>query len=148
MGWPQHKPAKRVLLALLLVGALALSAGCLEDGPRETVRLRAESGDPLHIGVNDEGWFVALGGAKSFQVLQQIAVDAPTATMRIVWHNDDERFHEIMFQQDHSDADTIHINPGERVERWVELDFDRHIHSHYAPELPELHLRIERTRGR
>src|SRR5690625_3064794 len=143
-----RRHGERIVPFLLLATLLLLATGCFEDGPQAVARLRAEAGDRLNIGVNEDGWFVSVGGDEFVQVTEQIAVEASAPELLVVWHNDDDRYHEIMYEQSYTADDAIHINPGERVERWIELDFERHIHSHNAPELAELHVRVERTAGR
>lgn len=144
----RRRRTRHALPMVLLATLLLLATGCFEDGPQAVARLDAKAGDRLNIGVNEDGWFVSVAGDEAVHVTEQIAVEAAASELLVVWHNDDDRYHEIMFQRDHSADDAIHINPGERVERWIELDFERHIHSHNAPELAELHVRVEQTAGR
>lgn len=146
MGWQPWRVPKGTMLVLVVAAIMMVSAGCFREGVQESVRLQARADEALIIGVDGEGWYVALGDKKkATHVTQQVIVETTASRQLMVWHNDDDRPHEIMFHRDHSDHDAIHFNPGERVERWVELDFERHIHSHFAAELPELHVRITKT---
>lgn len=146
--WQKRYAARRLVAALLLLVALLFSTGCFTEGPKAAVRLEAGAADSLNIGVDADGWYVSVEGTEKSHVTEQIIVEATASKMLIVWHNDDDRYHEIMFHRDHSDHDSVHMDPGERVERWIDLDFERYIHSHHAAELPELHVRIEQSQDR
>lgn len=134
---------RRAITALLLAAVVLLTTGCLHNPPTDVVRLQADEEDQLVITIDAEGWFTALAGENGARVTEQIIVETAQPTLRIVWRNEDVRFHEIMFHRDHSDDDAIELNPGDSAEQQVDPGFEGYVHSHHAPEMPELRLRVE-----
>lgn len=132
----------KIAVVAIIVAMTLLMAGCLNDPPSDVVRLQAGVGDLVVITVDGEGWLVARSGEKGTYVTEQIVIETTQPTVPILWRNEDDRYHEVMFHQDHTDDDAVRMNPGDKEERSVPQGFERHVHSHYAPELPELTIRV------
>lgn len=134
---------RRNVSVLLLMAASVLLTGCLDDPPADLIRLHADAGDRLAVTVDAEGWFVSLQGDEGAHVTEQVVVETTEPTLVIIWRNEDDRFHEIMFHRDHSDHDAIRLNPGDSAELHVDNGFEQYVHSHHAPEMPEILIRVQ-----
>lgn len=137
---PKRRIPTRLVFALITVTSLFLMTGCFENGPVDHVTVRPDG--QLGIAVDGEGWRVIVAGEKDVHVTEEIVVEIAQKTVVITWSNEDDRFHEIMFHRDHADHDAIRLNSGQMVEQSVPVGFDRYVHSHHAPEMSEIRLRV------